>query len=210
MVLLAGSTAGVPTLVQPNATTSVSTLSSNVDLRPLFVWTAVGLATNYELQVSTDGTFIDASQVVINRTDAAQLGNTLAFQAVDSLQPGTVYFWRVRGVNATTPGLYPPAAAFTTTRDAVGTGQTAEDALSPLTATGNLELVTSFNYTTALFEAFVPGLAGNVLAVIQPNSVIIVTVTQNTTIIVSGITFAIQANTPTPLPVGSSVTITVQ
>jgi len=209
MVLLAGSTAGVTTLVQPNATNSVAALSSSVALRPLFVWSAVNGATNYEIQVSTDGTFIDVSQIVINKVGAAQLGNTLAFQAENSLQPGTVYFWRVRGVNSSTTGAYPAAAAFTTTLDAIGTGVAAEEALAVLTATGNLEMVTSFNYTTALYEAYVPNLAGNVLVTVLPNTVIFITVTQDTTIVVSGITYAIQANTPTPIGVGASVTITV-
>jgi len=209
MVLLAGSTAGVPTLVQPNAVNNVAALSSSVALRPLFVWTAVNGATNYEVQVSTDGTFIDASVIVINKIGADQLGNTLAFQAENSLQPGTVYFWRVRGVNSATTGGYPAAAAFTTTLDAAGIGVTADEALLPLVAAGNLELVTSFNYTTALYEAYVPNLAGNVLATVLPNTVIFITVTQDTNIVVSGITYAIQANTPTPIGVGASVTITV-
>jgi hypothetical protein len=210
MALLAGTTAGTPTLVQPNSANFVAALSSAVDLRPLFVWTQVNNATGYELQVSTDGTFIDVSQIVINRTGSSAVGNTLAFRAATVLQPGTVYFWRVRGISSTSQGAYPPAAAFTTSTTSVGGSIAADTALAPLTATGNLELVVGFNYTTALFEAFVPGLAGNVLATIQPNSVIFVTVSQSMTIVVSGISFSIQANTPTPIPVGASVTITVQ
>ena len=83
-------------------------------------------------------------------------------------------------------------------------------ALSALQATGCLELVTSFNYTTGQYEAYVPDLAGNPLETIQPNSVIIITVSCNVTVIVSGVAFNIQANNPTPVPVGASVTITVQ
>jgi len=211
MLLLAGTTAGVPTLVQPNATNAVAALSSSTSLRPLFVWSAVGGAVNYELQVSTDGTFIDVSQIVINLADTSALGNSLAYQAATDLQPGTVYFWRVRGTNATTTGAYPPAAAFTTSSDAVGGSVTAATALAPLEAVaGRLELVSSFNYTTSLYEAYVPGLAGNILATIQPNTVLFVTVTVDTTIVVSGVSFAVKANTPTPVPVGGSVTITVQ
>ena len=86
----------------------------------------------------------------------------------------------------------------------------AATALAPLEATGSLELVSAFNYSTALFEAYVPGLAGNILATIQPNSVIFVTVTADTTVVVSGVTFVVRANTPTPIPVGGSVNITVQ
>jgi hypothetical protein len=208
MALLAGSTAGVPTLTQPNATNAVATLSSSVPLKPLFVWSAVGGATNYELQVSTDGTFIDVSQIVINKTGVDQLGNLLAYTAVTELQPGTVYFWRVRGSNASTAGAYPAAAAFTTSSDASSAAVTAVTALTNLEATGVLELVSSFNYTTALYEAYVPDLAGNVLTSITPNSVIFVTVTADTTVVVSGVSFSVSANTPTPLPVGASVVIT--
>ena len=209
-LLLAGSTTGVPTLTQPNATNSVAALSSSVALRPLFVWSAVSGATNYELQVSTDGTFIDTSQILINRIGTDALGNTLAFQATIDLQPGTVYFWRVRGISGTTVGAYPPAAAFTTSREAVGGAVAAGTALANLEAVGTLELVSSFNYTTALFEAYVPGLAGNVLAAIAPNTVIFITVTADTTVVVSGVAFDIRANTPTPVPVGVSVIIAVQ
>ena len=209
-LLLAGATTGAPTLTQPNATNSVAALSSAVSLRPLFVWTAVGGATNYELQVSTDGTFIDASQIIINLIGADALGNTLAYQAAVDLQPGTVYFWRARGVSGTTVGAYPPAAAFTTSRGEVGGAVAAGTALANLEAVGTLELVSSFNYTTALFEAYVPGLAGNVLATIAPNTVIFITVTADTTVVVSGVAFDIRANTPTPVPVGASVTITIQ
>ena len=209
-LLLAGSATGVPTLIQPNATVAVAAQSSSVALRPLFVWSAVSGATNYELQVSTDGTFIDTSQILINRIGTDVLGNTLAFQAAIDLQPGTVYFWRVRGISDTTVGAYPPAAAFTTSREEVGGAVAAGTALANLEAVGTLELVSSFNYTTALFEAYVPGLAGNVLATIAPNTVIFITVTADTTVVVSGVAFDIRANTPTPVPVGASVTITIQ
>jgi len=209
-LLLAGATTGVPTLTQPNATNASVALSSSVDLRPLFVWSAVGGATNYELQVSPDGTFVDVSQIVINKVGDDALGNTLAHQAAADLQPGTVYFWRVRGTSGTTVGAYPPAAAFTTSSASVGSAVAAGTALATLEAAGNLELVSSFNYTSALYEAYVPDLAGNVLTEITPNSVIFITVTTDTTVVVSGVAFSVLANTSTPIPVGSSVTITIQ
>jgi hypothetical protein len=179
--------------------------------QPVFVWTAVTGASNYELQVSTDGTFTDSGAIAIDRTGANRLGNQLAYQDPNNLQPGTTYFWRVRAyISATTvTGAYSAASAFRTEAGAVATGVSAESALSGLAAPGNLELVTSFNYTTALYEAYVPGLAGNALATIQPNSVIFITVTVNTTVIVSGVSYDIQANTPTPIGVGASVTVTI-
>jgi hypothetical protein len=83
-------------------------------------------------------------------------------------------------------------------------------ALAPLINTGHLVLVTSFNYTTALDEAFVPNSPGNVLKEIRPNSVLIITLSVAHTVVVSGISFPITANTPTPVPVGAIVTIWVQ
>jgi hypothetical protein len=83
-------------------------------------------------------------------------------------------------------------------------------ALAPLTATGHLNIVTSFNYDTDLYEAFVPNLPGNVLTEIRPHSVLFINLTAPHTVVVSGVSFPIRANSPTPVPVGASVTITVQ
>jgi len=83
-------------------------------------------------------------------------------------------------------------------------------ALTSVEATGSLELVTSFNYTTGLSEAYVPNLGGNALLTIVPHSVLVITTTADMTIQVSGVNFAIKANTPTPIPVGGTVTIEVQ
>ena len=184
--------------------------SREVSLRPLFVWTAVTSATNYDLQVSTDGTFIDPNQMVVDRTGSTRLGNQIAFQSDVQLSPGTVYFWRVRGVSATSMGAYPPAAAFTTTSAAAATGRPVGQALAALEATGNLEVVTGYDYASGLWQSYVPGLPGNSLVTIQPNSVLFITVMEDTTVIVSGVAYNIAADTPTPVPVGAAVTIVVQ
>ena len=144
--LIAGESAGLPTLSQPNAGNAADATSRAVPLQPLFVWTAVNSATNYELQVSTDGTFLDPNQMVVDRSGATRLGNQIAFQSSVQLSPGTVYFWRVRGVSATSQGGYPPAAAFTTTSVGAETGRPAGTALITLEATGNLEVVTGYDY----------------------------------------------------------------
>jgi len=92
------------------------------------------------------------------------------------------------------------------------TAAVAGGAVATSTATAaltDLELITSFNYTTNLYEAYVPGLAGNALAEIAPNSVIILTLTADASVVVSGNTFAVTANTPTPIPVGATVSITL-
>ncbi len=208
--LIAGESAGLPELSQPNAGNLADATSREVPLRPLFVWTAVNSATNYELQVSTDGTFLDPNQMVVDRSGSTRLGNQIAFQSDVQLAPGTVYFWRVRGVSATSQGGYPPAAAFTTTSAAAATGRPAGTALITLEAAGNLEVVTGYDYASGLWQSYVPGLPGNTLTTIQPNSVLFITVTEDTTVIVSGVAYNISANTPTPVPVGAAVTIAVQ
>lgn len=206
--------AGAAGVAIPGLTTPVLGASGYTDTTgaPVFVWTAVTSATSYEIQVSTDGTFTDAAAIVVDRTGTSRLGNQLAYQdGTITLQPATTYFWRVRAYisGTTVTGAFSPASAFRTVAGAAGGGVAAATALASLEAPGNLEMVTAFNYTSATSEAYVPGLPGNVLATIQPNSVITVTVTAVTTITVSGVQFTVQANTPTPLPVGSSVTITV-
>jgi len=209
VALIAGASTGLPTLSQPNATNSKAATSSDVALQPLFVWTQVGGATAYELQVSTDGTFADATQIALDKTGTDKLGNQLAYQSAVNLNPGTVYFWRVRGVTDTSQGGWAPAAAFTTTSTGAASATAAATVLAGLEAAGNLELVTSFNYTSAVYESYAAGLPGNTLENISPNSVIIITVTADTTVTVSGIAFAIKADTPTPVPVGAAVTVTV-
>ena len=81
-------------------------------------------------------------------------------------------------------------------------------ALAELIKTGHLVMASSFNYDTALYEAFVPNLGGN-LTEIRPNSVLILRLSQPLTVVVNGRAFPVTANTPTPVPVGSSVSISL-
>jgi len=76
--------------------------------------------------------------------------------------------------------------------------------------TGRLQIANVANAAGTAFTAFVPGLPGNAVTQIQPNSVIILTVNADTTVIVSGVSFALTANTPRFIPVGNNVTITIQ
>ena len=116
------------------------------------------------------------------------------------LDPGfyTTRIDRVRGpiivsAGPIAPGTVSPLAAFT-----------------ELEATGNLEIASSFNYGTGKYEAYVPGLPGNSLTGVQPSSVIVITLTESTTVVVSGISYPVRALVPTPLPVGADVTILVR
>ena len=116
------------------------------------------------------------------------------------LDPGfyTARIDRLRGpiivsAGPVAPGTVTPLAAFTERE-----------------ATNNLEIASSFNYGTGKYEAYVPGLPGNSLTGVQPSSVIIITLTESTTVVVSGISYPVRALVPTPLPVGADVTISVQ
>jgi hypothetical protein len=173
----------------------------------------VNNATNYEIQVSTDGTFSDATKIAIDKTGANRLGNQLAYQDTTvSLAPNMTYFWRVRAYISSSgiSSAWSPASAFRTTSTTSSTTAVSPTvALAAAEATGKLEVVTAFDYSTGTYQAYVPGLPGNKLTTISPNSVIFVTLKQNATVKVSGVSFEVKANTPTPLPVGSTVSIEV-
>jgi hypothetical protein len=82
-------------------------------------------------------------------------------------------------------------------------------ALAGLVATGSFEIASAFNYTSGIYEAFA-NIAGDPLTTISPNSVLILTMTADTTVSVSGVSFSVKANVATPIPVGAAVTIIVQ
>ena len=115
---------------------------------------------------------------------------------------------------ALSPSTGPPAATFAANRVllldiAASTrppGVAVEVLLAPLIGIGTLEIATSFNYNLSRYEAYVPGLAGNSLTTIVPNSVLFLTTTRDAVVVVSGVTFQIRAPVPTPIPVGSDVT----
>lgn len=83
-----------------------------------------------------------------------------------------------------------------------------EIALAELIATGHLILVSQLNPETGLFEAFVPGLGGN-MTVIRPNIPIFVRLSVTHTVVSSGVSYLIPADTPTEVQVGSTVSIRV-
>jgi hypothetical protein len=85
-----------------------------------------------------------------------------------------------------------------------------EVALADLLATGHLIIVTALNPVTGLFEAFVPGLPGNTLLEIQPNSTLFITMSVTHVVVSSGVSFVVLANTPTQVQVGATVSISVQ
>lgn len=87
-------------------------------------------------------------------------------------------------------------------------GTPVEDALAALADI--LVIASAFDYATGQYMAYVPGQPENPLTQIMPNSVLVVTLSEDATVMVSGASFNIMADVPTPLPVGSDVSITVQ
>jgi predicted phage tail protein len=80
--------------------------SGGVVLRPTFSWLNAPFATLYEILVSDDPTFIDNA---IERTTSSN-----SFSAETDLSPGTLYFWKVRGINDNGEGEWSIIRIFTT------------------------------------------------------------------------------------------------
>ncbi|MEO8671474.1 MAG: hypothetical protein ABI411_09185 [Tahibacter sp.] len=88
------------------ATATPTNNATGVGLKPTLTWTAVPSAVSYEIQVSTDpafGTLVDSGTAT----------GTSYVTAV-TLVPTTVYYWRVRALNACGNGSYSPNSQFTT------------------------------------------------------------------------------------------------
>ncbi len=82
-------------------------------------------------------------------------------------------------------------------------------AFAELGSTGVLNIVVALDAATGRWQAYIPELSGNTLTLIRPHSVLFITLTKDTTITVSGVTFSIKADTSTPIPVGGQVSIGV-
>jgi hypothetical protein len=87
------------------------------DSTPLFTWSAVAGATNYQIQVSTDPGF-GAADIVIDE----DLGNVQAYEAGEELENGT-YYWHVKSSNANTDTETPWSGMGSFTLDTEAGGQ---------------------------------------------------------------------------------------
>jgi hypothetical protein len=107
-----GGESGAAQLISPKIGSTIS------DDTPLFTWSGVASASNYEIQVATSPTF-GAADIVIDET----LGNVQAYEADKELVNGT-YYWQVKGTNATTDTETPWSAlgSFTLDTEAGGAG----------------------------------------------------------------------------------------
>jgi photosystem II stability/assembly factor-like uncharacterized protein len=84
--------------------------ATGVPLKPIFQWSAVAGANNYELVVSTHSA---VDNPTILKTGTYALPNT-AWQANLELDYDTTYYWKVRAVSANTYSPWSAVSAFTT------------------------------------------------------------------------------------------------
>jgi len=82
----------------------------DIPLKPVFNWTAIAGAESYELVVATDISFTNP---IISRTGEFALPAT-AWESSVSLDYGTTYYWKVRGINSKSKTAWSPASVFIT------------------------------------------------------------------------------------------------
>jgi hypothetical protein len=90
-----------PTLSSP------ANLATNVSRTPTMSWNAVTGAATYEIQISTVNTF---ATVIFGRTGLTNRSIRVSPQ----LGSRTVYYWKVRAVNAAGTGPWSVVRSFTT------------------------------------------------------------------------------------------------
>jgi len=107
-----GGETGAPSLITPEIGATIA------DETPLFTWSGVASASNYQIQVATSPTF-GSADIVIDE----ELGNVQAYEADKELVNGT-YYWQVKGTNATTDTETPwsQLGSFTLDTEAGGAG----------------------------------------------------------------------------------------
>jgi hypothetical protein len=82
-----------------------------VALSPTFNWSAIGYATGYEFQLAKDSAM---TNFVVDATGANALPATTAYKLAATLGYSTTYFWKVRGISATSYTDWTNVMAFTT------------------------------------------------------------------------------------------------
>ncbi|MFA5315960.1 MAG: hypothetical protein WC369_00890, partial [Dehalococcoidales bacterium] len=99
-----GTSCAAPRLVSPTAG------DQQVMTRPVFQWDEVTGASSYELMVSDEVSFTRPALV---KSGAAAIPGT-AWQSDLALEPGTIYYWRVKAVGNGTNSAWSATRAFTT------------------------------------------------------------------------------------------------
>lgn len=91
------------------AAATLSTPPNNavdISLSPSFAWTAVASAVSYEVDIATDSGFS-------NIVDSGSV-TTPSYTSSTTLDPETLYYWRVRAINPCGNGAYSTTSQFTT------------------------------------------------------------------------------------------------
>jgi hypothetical protein len=99
-----------PQLQSPKAGATI------VNTRPVFQWSAIGWADQYQLQVATDNGFA-ATAIVVDE----MLGNTQGYQSPMELAKGT-YCWRVKAMSSTSQTEWSSTGIFTVASKLPGAG----------------------------------------------------------------------------------------
>ena len=118
--------------------------SNGISITPLLDWDSVSSATFYHVQLSTDSNFvsniIDSLQIVLTRL---QVGSGL-------LTNNTLYFWRVRGINSGSNGLWSSVFRFRT----IVALPNAPNLLLPTNGATNVSLTPSFDWDSTSLADF--------------------------------------------------------
>lgn len=89
----------------------------NADINPTFTWGNIAGATAYEFQLATDAGMTD---LLVDATGVNALGNVLVYELTEmTLEYGTTYYWRVKGISATSETAWSAVIGFTTMDEAV-------------------------------------------------------------------------------------------
>lgn len=83
-------------------------------------------------------------------------------------------------------------------------------ALNPLTSPEITEIITTFDYFSGTYLSYVPGLPGNTFTTVKRNTVLIMTLKRDALIVVGGPVYAVRAGVPTPIPIGTVLTVFLQ
>ncbi|MEJ8800545.1 LamG-like jellyroll fold domain-containing protein [Pontibacter sp. H249] len=100
-------TTAAPVMATAPELASPANQATGVSASPTLTWSAAQGATSYQAQVSTNSSF---TSTVYNQSSI-----TSTSVAVTGLAAGTTYYWRVRGINATSQSNWSTIWSFTTT-----------------------------------------------------------------------------------------------
>jgi len=84
-----------PTLLAPG---SQAGSTANVNINPVFKWSAIKYATGYELQLAKNA---GMSNPIANLTGTNAVGNVTSWKCTTTLEYSTTYYWRVRAIMGT-------------------------------------------------------------------------------------------------------------